>query len=349
MSRNQKVHLASLNSVSLATPLPLVKPACMMCPYFQSPLTAFLFLCLVFQTSPAKENNNNTYETTREVDENVAKSSGSMNPKKEENKETSSLIRSESTAVTAEVSSSPLPAMPSKEASNCDDVDCSTQWSAIVDRDIDLQKQPAADEPTTPVAASGSRKCSLPVAASASPEAGVQHCRDNAAHASDQDDLDAAVQKLESMRLGDKQLPKRKSNPSKRHSTAKDAAVAAAAAAAEAECSKGGPPSAGKSKLPSSISSQLTSPSSKIKKRKSRKKSKGGSGVGSSVPGDEIVHNCKSSSSETTPAAVSNACDARNGFDPCDRTSPSTKSAFRMCLPESEKLLRCSTENDSLR
>lgn len=295
-------------------------------------------------SSPLEENNN---ESTAAVDENEAKSS--VDPRQEEKKETSV---SESTAVTAESSSSPSPVMPSStEASNCNgdavDDDRLSEWSAIVDRDGELRKQPAANELTP----AGGHKCSSPVTAGASPEAtpaGVQHCRENAAHASDRGDLDAAVQKLESMRLSDKPPSKRKSNPSKRHSTAKDAAVAAVAA--EAECVKSGPPTGGKSKLPSSIASQLTSPSSKIKKRKSRKKSKneGGAG-GGSVPGDEIVHNCKSSPSETTPAAVSNACDARKSFDPCGRTSPSTKSAFRMCLPDNEKLLRSSTENDSLR
>lgn len=299
----------------------------------------------MLQTSSPAAKHDDLDESIQEVDENdvEASSSVSVNPKQEEEPEETS----SSEAVAAEPSSTSP-----KEPSKCDvnDDELATQWSAIVERDDELRKRPAADEPpTTPVAASGgSRKPTSPAAAAASPEAGVKHCRENAAHASARDDLDAAVQKLESMRLGDKQSAKRKSNPSKRHSTAKDAAVAAVAAAAEAECSKGGQQSAGKSKLPSSIASQLTSPSSKIKKRKSRKKSKGGAG-GAGAPGDEIVHNCKSSPSDSTPAAVSNACDARKGFDPCGRTSPSAKSAFRMCLPDNEKLLRNSTENDSLR
>lgn len=150
------------------------------------------------------------------------------------------------------------------------------------------------------------------------------------------ENLDVAMQKLESMRLADK--PKRKTN-AKRQSVNRDSLSEDAMDV----CSV----SRAQSKSPSITSpSQMSSPPSKTKKKKSKKRAKAVNGNHS----DDST-TCKTQTDEVSDVGATNACDSIKNYDVCvDRTDKNVKCAFsRVRVPENERVYINSHDDDSLR
>lgn len=163
---------------------------------------------------------------------------------------------------------------------------------------------------------------------------GEKNARNKDKTATINENLDVAMQKLESMRLADK--PKRKSTAKRQSLATKDAADEK-----NGECSV----TRAQSKSPSVVSpSQVSSPPSKAKKKKSKKRAKAG--------GESSDENttCKAQTDEGADVGATNACDSIKNYDVCvDRTDKNVKCAFRMRVPENERMYINSQDDDSLR
>ncbi|XP_065225449.1 A-kinase anchor protein 1, mitochondrial isoform X2 [Planococcus citri] len=176
------------------------------------------------------------------------------------------------------------------------------------------------------------------------------------------DDLDVAMQKLESMRISggggsaDKTTPKRKSTTTSTKRQSLNAKDATSASSAD-EKTNAGSRAGAKSPAPTSLTTataNATSPphSSKAKKRKSRKKAKLTNGNNS----DENT-TCKALTDEGSDGDARNTCDSIKNYDVCaDRTAAADKnnakcaySSSRARVPENERIYINSHDDDSLR
>lgn len=159
------------------------------------------------------------------------------------------------------------------------------------------------------------------------------------------EDLDVAMQKLESLRISDKS--KQRKSTSNNNNAAKRQSPRAATSGdenvtADEECSV-------QCKSPTS---SLTSPASKAKKRKARKRAKANK-ENNADNEDENGVPCKTQTDEVVcdeGATTKNACDSIKNCDVCvDRTDKNAKCAFRVRVPENERIFIDSRDDDSLR
>lgn len=172
--------------------------------------------------------------------------------------------------------------------------------------------------------------------------------KDKVVAATINEDLDVAMQKLESMRIngGDKTTPKRKSTTKRQSLNTKDAA----ATSADEKTNIGG----AKSPTPA-MANGSTSPlpphSSKAKKRKSRRKT---TKLTNGNNSDENT-TCKALTDEGSDGDARNSCDSIKNYDVCvDRTADKNNakcaySSSRARVPENERMYINSHDDDSLR